>query len=98
MFMTAELIGTSCGLHEEAVLAASQVGPFEARHYIRKAPRPMQPYLCKVVGIDLEADDQGAIRAATKESVIKELDNIETKLYDLEKRFQEYEEFLRNVK
>lgn len=97
MFMTAALIGTSCGLHEEAVLAASQVGPLEARHYIKKAPRPMQPYLCKVVGIDLEADDQSAIRAASKESVIKELDNIETKLSDLEKRFEESEEFLKNV-
>lgn len=102
MFRTATLIASSCGLHEEAVLAAVQIenkedAKNEAFHSIKRAPRPMQPHLCRLAGVDLDADDEGTFRAGSKEAVLKVLDRMEEKLDDLQKKFEESEEFLNTL-
>ena len=102
LYHTAANIAGHLGLHREAVIAARKVPNGDIQliyHFIRKAPKSMRGDLCREVDIELprDNDDDELVRAATKETVAKELEATIEKLKVLGKQNEKSLQFLKEL-
>ena len=102
LYLTAAHIAGHLGLHRDAVIASRKVPNGEVQltyHFIRKAPKSMRGDLCREVNIELprDKDDEELVRAATKETVAKELEETIAKLKVLSKQNEKSLQFLKEL-